>query len=153
MRKNVDELFTVIIEMLQDASSLVKREVSNFEAIKCLFYAQTKYSLPNCSIYFDCDVYLSSGYIIYLISFDILYYLYAIFIYYRSLYTIYFPMLCYLVTIFVYHISSYAIYLPMLCNFVTIFVCYISLYTILSFTIFITIFMYYLHNLKYSTIT
>ena len=27
MRKYVDELFTVIIEMLQDASSLVKREV------------------------------------------------------------------------------------------------------------------------------
>lgn len=28
MRKNVDELFTVIIEMLQDNSSLVKRGVS-----------------------------------------------------------------------------------------------------------------------------
>ena len=37
MRKNVDELFTVIIEMLQDASSLVKREVSDSVATIYIF--------------------------------------------------------------------------------------------------------------------
>ena len=64
MRKNVDELFTVIIEMLQDASSLVKREVSNLETMQYLF--RPIQIITNFTIYFDCHIYLSSGYIIYL---------------------------------------------------------------------------------------
>ena len=51
MRKNVDELFTVIIEMLQDASSLVKREVSHSDA-KLLY----KYGIFLC---YTCIVYLT----------------------------------------------------------------------------------------------